>query len=86
MDCPDRNWSYDYLYGCYLWSELKMENLFFTSITVEILLGAKYIDAVQDAIDIAKEADCDVIIYCGGRTIPVAPWSIAENVVEKYFS
>lgn len=63
-----------------------MNNIFFTSVTVEILPGANYLEAVQEAIDLAKEEDCDVIIYCDGRTIPVAPWSKAEKIVEKYFS
>ncbi len=63
-----------------------MNALWITHIFVEILPGFNVRTAVSQAISLAQETDCEVIIVNGGEKITVTSTTSVDEVMEKHFS
>lgn len=63
-----------------------MNTLWITHIFVEILPGGDVRTAISQAINLAQEADCEVIIMGQDEKIIITSTTLVNEVMEKYFS
>lgn len=63
-----------------------MNALWITHIFVEILPGFDIKMAIGQAISLAQETDCEVVIVDNGRKIIVTSTTLVDEVMEEHFS
>ena len=63
-----------------------MNALWITCIFVEILPGFDIEMAVGQAISLAQEANCEVVIVNDGEKITITSTTLVDEVMEEHFS